>query len=105
MITPEMFQQTPGVWYVDARLLNYTLETAVSLTITTFMTKCLYWSTVLEQWRTEGCMVGEIKHSACIKSSESPGDTCICLRWERKALQSLRNACVTTSLSLGAPSL
>lgn len=104
MITPEMFQQTPGVWYVDTRLVNYTLKTGVSLTITTFMSKCLYWNTTLEKWRSEGCMVGQMKHSACIKSSESPGDI-ICLRWERKALQSLHNVCVTTSLSLGAPSL
>ncbi|XP_017296730.1 polycystic kidney disease protein 1-like 2 [Kryptolebias marmoratus] len=59
MITPEMFQQNSGVWFVDTRLLNFTSKTSVSLTVTIFMSKCLYWDTELEKWRTEGCMVGD----------------------------------------------
>ncbi|XP_061598114.1 polycystin-1-like protein 2 isoform X2 [Cololabis saira] len=59
MITPEMLNGTSGVWYVDTRLDNYTQETSVKLTITSFMGKCLYWDTDKLEWRTDGCMVGD----------------------------------------------
>ncbi|KAK5617940.1 hypothetical protein CRENBAI_024468 [Crenichthys baileyi] len=58
LITPEMLQNTPGVWYVDARLVNFTLETEVTLTISTYISKCLYWDTVKLEWSNEGCRVG-----------------------------------------------
>ena len=58
MITPEMLNQTPGVWYVDTRLTNYTEDTGVTLKITTFMSKCLYWDMEKLEWRSDGCMVG-----------------------------------------------
>ncbi|XP_035484837.2 polycystic kidney disease protein 1-like 2 [Scophthalmus maximus] len=59
MITPEMLQQTPGVWYVDTRLFNSTWEPGLTLTFTSFMSKCLYWHTGRETWTTDGCQVGE----------------------------------------------
>ncbi|KAI3377578.1 hypothetical protein L3Q82_008747, partial [Scortum barcoo] len=59
MITPELLQQTPGVWYVDTRLYNSTWQPGLTLNITTFMTKCLYWDIKKETWSTYGCKVGE----------------------------------------------
>ncbi|XP_044062213.1 polycystic kidney disease protein 1-like 2 [Siniperca chuatsi] len=70
MITPEMLQQTPGVWYVDTRLLNSTRTPGLTLRITSFMSKCLYWNTDKEAWSTDGCQVGE---------KSTPGRTqCLC---------------------------
>ncbi|XP_069385333.1 polycystin-1-like protein 2 [Paralichthys olivaceus] len=59
IITPEMLEQTPGIWYVDAGLFNSTWEPGLTLTISTFMSKCLYWHIEREMWTTEGCQVGE----------------------------------------------
>ncbi|XP_041797280.1 polycystic kidney disease protein 1-like 2 [Chelmon rostratus] len=58
-ITPDMLQRTPGVWYVDTRLFNSTWERGLTLRITSFVSKCLYWSIEKETWSTEGCQVGE----------------------------------------------
>ncbi|GAA6233594.1 polycystic kidney disease protein 1-like 2 isoform X2 [Lates japonicus] len=58
MITPEMLQQTPGDWYIDTRL-NSSSEFEVTLEITAFMSKCLYWHEGKKTWSTDGCMVGE----------------------------------------------
>lgn len=60
MITPEMLQNKPGTWYVDARLNNSTWEPGMTLKISTFQTKCLYWNVVTETWRTDGCRVSNI---------------------------------------------
>lgn len=57
MITPEMLQQTPGVWYVDSRLYNSTWEPGLTLKITSFISKCLYWQTERQMWSTDGCQV------------------------------------------------
>lgn len=59
MITPELLQQTPGVWYVDTRLYNSTWEPGLTLKITSFMTKCMYWDIDRETWSTYGCKVGD----------------------------------------------
>ncbi|KAF7212109.1 transcript variant X2 [Nothobranchius furzeri] len=58
MITPDMLQRTPGTWYIDTRLSNYTSETNVTLTAAIYLTKCLYWNTDTKNWSTSGCMVG-----------------------------------------------
>lgn len=58
MITPEMLQQTPGVWYIDTRLFNSEWEPGLTLNISSFMTKCLYWYTEREVWSTDGCQAG-----------------------------------------------
>lgn len=57
MITPEMLQQTPGVWYIDANLFNSSWEPGLTLQITSFMSKCLFWDVERETWSTEGCQV------------------------------------------------
>ncbi|CAN9507150.1 unnamed protein product [Ophioblennius macclurei] len=59
MITPEMLQYTPGIWHVDARLHGTKHDQDLTLTIMSFMTKCLYWDTSKEKWSIEGCKVGE----------------------------------------------
>ncbi|XP_041841661.1 polycystic kidney disease protein 1-like 2 isoform X2 [Melanotaenia boesemani] len=59
MITPDMLQQTPGVWYVDARFLNSMQGRGVQMTISSFVSKCLYWHTENNTWSTDGCRVGE----------------------------------------------
>ncbi|XP_008291325.1 polycystic kidney disease protein 1-like 2 [Stegastes partitus] len=59
MITPEMLRHTAGTWYVDARLYNSTWEPGLTLMITSFMSKCLYWNVTKETWSTDGCKVGD----------------------------------------------
>ncbi|XP_073320377.1 polycystin-1-like protein 2 [Pagrus major] len=59
MITPEMLHHTPGVWYVDAQLFNTTWEPGLTLNITSFFCKCLYWHIEKETWSTDGCQVGK----------------------------------------------
>ncbi|XP_028999726.1 polycystic kidney disease protein 1-like 2 [Betta splendens] len=58
MVTPEMLQHTTGLWYIDTRLSNSSSQSDLSLKITSFMTKCLYWNMSTETWRTDGCWVG-----------------------------------------------
>ncbi|XP_036065860.1 polycystic kidney disease protein 1-like 2 isoform X2 [Oryzias melastigma] len=58
MITPEMFQEKTGVWYVDTRL-NSTQESSVTVSLTSHMSKCVYWDTVKLDWSTAGCRVGQ----------------------------------------------
>lgn len=55
MITPKMLQQTPGVWYIETRLFKSEWEPGLTLNISTFMTKCLYWHTERGVWSTDGC--------------------------------------------------
>lgn len=62
IITPEMLQQSPGTYYVDTRLkhqsdVNSTEGDDLTLRITSFMSKCLYWNTKKEKWTTDGCQV------------------------------------------------
>ncbi|XP_078114656.1 polycystin-1-like protein 3 [Sander vitreus] len=59
MITPEMLRHTPGVWYVDTGLFDSTWKPGLTLRITSFMSKCLYWDIEHEIWSTEGCQVGD----------------------------------------------
>ncbi|XP_074481384.1 polycystin-1-like protein 2 [Sebastes fasciatus] len=59
MITPEMMQQTTGVWYVDTHLFNSTWEPDLTLRISSFMGKCLFWDIKRENWSTDGCQVGD----------------------------------------------
>ncbi|XP_068506546.1 polycystin-1-like protein 2 isoform X2 [Syngnathus scovelli] len=55
IITPEMLQQTPGIWYISSELFNSTWKQGITLSITTFMTKCMYWSIDRQIWSTDGC--------------------------------------------------
>ncbi|XP_058485936.1 polycystin-1-like protein 2 [Solea solea] len=59
LITPEMLQQTSGVWYIDARHVNSTWDSNMTLEINSFMSKCLFWHVGWETWTTDGCEVGE----------------------------------------------
>lgn len=58
MITPDMLQQTAGLWYIDARLFNSTWVPGLTLRISSFMSKCLFWDEKNETWSTDGCQVG-----------------------------------------------
>lgn len=58
MITPDMLQQTPGMWYIDARLFNSTWVPGLTLRISSFMSKCLFWDEKNETWSTDGCQAG-----------------------------------------------
>lgn len=58
MITPDMLQQTAGLWYIDARLFNSTWVPGLTLRISSFMSKCLYWDEKNETWSTDGCQAG-----------------------------------------------
>ncbi|XP_075881413.1 polycystin-1-like protein 2 [Nelusetta ayraudi] len=54
-----MLQQTAGLWYIEARPINSTWVPGLTLRISSFMTKCLYWDERNETWSTDGCQVGE----------------------------------------------
>lgn len=58
MITPEMLQQTAGLWYIEARPINSTMVPGLKLQISLFMTKCLYWDERNQTWSTAGCQAG-----------------------------------------------
>lgn len=58
MITPDMLQQTAGLWYIEARPINSTWVPGLTLKISSFMTKCLYWDETNETWSTDGCQAG-----------------------------------------------
>ncbi|XP_077420923.1 polycystin-1-like protein 2 isoform X2 [Vanacampus margaritifer] len=59
IITPEMLQQSPGEWHISSELFNSTWEPGITLSISTFMTKCMYWSIDRQTWSTDGCQVGK----------------------------------------------
>ncbi|XP_029353372.1 polycystic kidney disease protein 1-like 2 [Echeneis naucrates] len=59
MITPNMFEQTPGSYYIETGVFNSTWEPGLTLSISLFTSKCFYWDTETERWSTGGCMVGE----------------------------------------------
>ncbi|CAK6973388.1 polycystic kidney disease protein 1-like 2 [Scomber scombrus] len=59
MITPDILQQTPGIWYVETRLFNSTWEPGLTLKTTSFISQCFYWHKKREMWSTDGCQVGE----------------------------------------------
>lgn len=57
MITPDMLQQTAGLWYIEARP-NSTWVPGLKLKISSFMTKCLFWDERSKTWSTDGCQAG-----------------------------------------------
>lgn len=103
MITPQMLQQTPGVWYVETKLFNSTWEPGLTLKTTSFMSKCLYWHVERQTWSSDGCQVNFHldKANLVLKCFFLITHISFCLRWVRKALRSEHSVCVTTSLSLG----
>lgn len=58
-VTPNMLQQTSGVWYIGFSLYNSMWRPNVNLEITIYTTKCMYWDTTALSWRIDGCSVGE----------------------------------------------
>lgn len=65
MITPEMLECKTGLWFVDAQLCNSTWTPGLTLCISTFMTKCMFWNTTDKVWSTNGCQVGS-KSTPCL---------------------------------------
>ncbi|KAM8876289.1 polycystin-1-like protein 2 [Synchiropus picturatus] len=59
MITPEMLQNTAGIWYVDAALYNSTWREGLTVLVSSFMSQCYFWDVQNETWDTVGCRVGE----------------------------------------------
>lgn len=106
MITPEMLQQTPGVWYIDTRLFNSEWKPGLTLNISSFMTKCMYWHTEREVWSTDGCQarLGSLRLLLFHHVLLSSVSVC-CRRWEWKAQRRRRSVCATTSPCTAAPSL
>ncbi|XP_064841165.1 polycystin-1-like protein 2 [Oncorhynchus masou masou] len=58
LVTPEMLEKGTGTWYVNASLFNSTWSKGLTLQITTFTTKCMYWNTKQLTWSIAGCWVG-----------------------------------------------
>ncbi|XP_029937961.1 polycystic kidney disease protein 1-like 2 [Myripristis murdjan] len=59
IVTPEMREQTTGVWYIETILFNSSWEPGLTLHLTSFTSKCMFWDTQRESWSTDGCWVGE----------------------------------------------
>ena len=59
MVTPDMFQETTGIWYIKTTVLNYSWEQDVTLNFTLYTSKCLYWDTGRKVWSNAGCRVRE----------------------------------------------
>ncbi|KAG7468572.1 hypothetical protein MATL_G00144330 [Megalops atlanticus] len=61
LVTPDMLSLGNGTWYLQARLLNYSgQEEGLTLRVTTFATKCLFWDDGRKDWSTSGCWVGPL---------------------------------------------
>ncbi|KAK5874078.1 hypothetical protein PBY51_019056 [Eleginops maclovinus] len=59
MITPEMYNNSLGIWYIESELVNSSWEQGLELRINSFMAKCVYWDIKKETWSTDGCKVGD----------------------------------------------
>uniref|UniRef100_UPI003AAB5C42 polycystin-1-like protein 2 n=1 Tax=Centroberyx gerrardi TaxID=166262 RepID=UPI003AAB5C42 len=60
IVTPEMLEQTTGVWYIDTVPFNSTWDPGLTLEFTSYISKCMYWDIERELWSTDGCKVGEL---------------------------------------------
>ncbi|KAA0723908.1 Polycystic kidney disease protein 1-like 2 PC1-like 2 protein [Triplophysa tibetana] len=58
LITPEMRKGGFSSWKVVVIPINYTSSNQLTVKVSVFVTKCLFWDTDLEQWSRDGCMVG-----------------------------------------------
>nr|XP_046201047.1 polycystic kidney disease protein 1-like 2 [Oncorhynchus gorbuscha] len=58
LVTPEMMEKGTGTWYVNASLFNSTWSKGLTLQITIFTTKCMYWNAKQLTWSIAGCWVG-----------------------------------------------
>lgn len=65
MITPDLLQDTPGSWYIETSIFNSTWEPGLTLKITSFMAKCLFWDVNNRLWSTEGCQVSIHLNKVC----------------------------------------
>ncbi|CAJ1049792.1 polycystic kidney disease protein 1-like 2 [Xyrichtys novacula] len=59
IITPEMLRGRSGIWFVELRLFNSTWVPGLTLDISSFMSKCMFWDKEPMKWSSDGCQVGE----------------------------------------------
>lgn len=104
MITPDMLQQTPGMWYIEARPMNSTTGPDLKLQISSFMTKCLYWDERNQTWSTAGCQAGVRRG---LEAVAFPACSCrfipsVCLLWPQVGEKSTpeRAQCLCNHLTL-----
>ena len=57
MVTPDMLQETPGVWFFKVVPLNASDDERLEVHFLSFVTKCIYWDPDREEWSVEGCQV------------------------------------------------
>ncbi|KAJ7986028.1 hypothetical protein DPEC_G00346570 [Dallia pectoralis] len=58
LLSPDITKHQTGIWYVNASIVNATLNNDLTVLITTFTTKCMYWDTQQLTWSIAGCWVG-----------------------------------------------
>ncbi|KAJ3594292.1 hypothetical protein NHX12_006623 [Muraenolepis orangiensis] len=58
LVTPDMLEEMAGEWFLRVLLYNVSEEEHVEVQFLSFITKCMFWDTVLEEWSIEGCQVG-----------------------------------------------
>lgn len=104
MITPDMIQQTTGVWYIEARLNHSTTVPGLKLRISSFMTKCLYWNERNKTWSTAGCQAGVCwdREVVAFLVCSSRFVLSVCLLWPQVGVKSTpeRAQCLCNHLTL-----
>ncbi|CAL8247016.1 unnamed protein product [Lota lota] len=58
LVTPDMLEETVGVWFLKAVLFNASDDERLNVQFLSFITKCMFWDLLQEEWSIEGCQVG-----------------------------------------------
>ncbi|KPP59482.1 hypothetical protein Z043_122595, partial [Scleropages formosus] len=58
LITPEMLWSGNGTWYVQASVIKPSSGLNITVEVSTFPSKCIFWNESQEAWSTAGCSVG-----------------------------------------------
>ncbi|CAL8362048.1 unnamed protein product [Gadus morhua 'NCC'] len=58
LLTPDMLEETGGVWFLKLVLFNASDDERLNVQFVSFITKCMFWDALREEWSTEGCQVG-----------------------------------------------
>ena len=57
VVTPDMLEETVGVWFLKAVLFNTSDDERLNVQFVSFITKCMFWDMLREEWSIEGCQV------------------------------------------------
>ena len=63
LLTPDMLEETGGVWFLKVVLFNASDDERLNVQFVSFITKCMFWDALREEWSTEGCQVRPLPRS------------------------------------------